>query len=135
MTIPFIDAAMGEVLARVAIRVVEQSWRRRTEASRTAGAPFILEVSASLPGHHFGLLRGFLHSMAVSSDMGVNTKRWSTEVTQRSKLGYAWRQCVMPVYKANRRKHPPVSNTGVLDSDRIYRSEKSPLAKDFTDDQ
>lgn len=135
MTAPFTDANLSEVLARVSFRYVELRWRRREATSELVGAAFILHCSRTAPGAYFGFLRSHLVSMADAVSRGKKAIVWRDETTLRSRKGYGWRRCLMPVYKANRRAYPPVSNTGVRDSERIFRSETSPLAKDFKDEQ
>jgi len=133
-TTPFVDAGMSEVLARVSIRLVERAYRRRERTQELSGGAIVAQVYRSLPGPHFGLLKGHLHSLELSLSQGKKAHRWRDEVVARSRYGLDWRRCIDPYYKANRGRDPRVTNRGVTTCDDIFRRENSPLAMDFTDD-
>lgn len=129
MTVPFVDAGMSEVLARVFYRWVEREWRRWGKLSGLQGQAFVVQLERDLPGSYFGMLR--THARALSFDMsrGLKAVEWRDAVILRSRAGKQWRQCLMPIYKANRGGYPRVTNRGVAPGDDVLYGRGTKLPK------
>jgi len=69
--------------------------------------------------------------MQFEMQRGFKAKAWRDQVVLRSRAGKAWRECLMPLYKANRRATPPVSNTGgqPVDTVRTGRAHRIPKVR------
>jgi len=112
MTQPFSDARLPEVLARVTYQLVALEYRRSKHDKPTPGqiiSRVIRQVNAI--GHQN--LRMYATSMyySVVTEKAISRK-WLSEVTDRSRMGCDLRTSCFAAYKGTRRD-PRVTNRGV----------------------
>lgn len=112
-TIPLIDAGIGELIARVAYQMIRRHSRIALAPGELPGKSFWASLHGEIP-QGLVVLDAFIYAYETSSRKGVRTVQAREIFIQRSRVGYAWRRCVEPAYKENRRKvhAPPPPLTG-----------------------
>ena len=114
MTPPFTDAAMPEIVARVAYRLVQLQYRKRHGVDRT-GVETIHDTIAALDCFRGSLPFSALLAALFAVRTGKRMNRWRDTAIQLSRAGQGFRRCWYDDYKGTRR-NPRVTNRGVTAS-------------------
>jgi hypothetical protein len=111
MAAPFTDAAMPEVVARVAFRLVQLEYRKQTNTPRS-GVETVIDTLTDVECFRGSLCHSALLAALFACRQGKRLATWRDTAVFLSRAGYGFRRCWYEEYKGNRRD-PRVTNRGV----------------------
>lgn len=127
---PLHEQPDSTILARVAIQLVRQDFRRPISRNLPP-SEIVYSVSRNLPKDGFGQMRFALHSLAAHLSAGVTSNQWLTGVADRALQGGVFRWHFFAQYKGNRNPYPRVTNRGVQTSlPLVTHNRKGELLRD-----
>ena len=114
MGVPFADAMMPEVCARVVYRLA-QRYARKWPSDKLYGPEVLQAICSDLEPLERSLLLSCALSALYATIRREKLIKWRDNAVLLSRMGYGFRRCWYDDYKANRRD-PRVTNRGVMRS-------------------
>jgi hypothetical protein len=111
MTAPFTDAAMPEIVARVAYRLIERTYHNATSRDMS-GAETIVLCLAQCDCFRGALPHSAMLAALHANRNGIPLRDWRDGAIKQSRYGLGFRRCWYDAYKGTRRD-PRVTNRGV----------------------
>jgi len=112
MTVSFADDPHLTIIARCAVQLTRQAYKRHAH-SRYNLSDYPLLAAADLPPEYHHMVRFALHSFAVWIGNKGKAKEWLSGIRERELSGAVFRAVFFAPYKAQRRAYPRVTNRGV----------------------